>query len=148
MILRARRVLERRSALFESRPSLRRAWHWTELRVITFRSPPKRQTWNTRTATYRMASAGAIAYGYDANGNRTLHSGHTVGAFDNQDRLASYGSAAFTYSASQLQNSFGNREAIPEQGRIGVVTVSNWPAIMENATNPLPCLRLWTKHGL
>ncbi|MFA6238190.1 MAG: hypothetical protein WC635_12730 [Bacteriovorax sp.] len=37
---------------------------------------------------------------YDANGNRLSHSGSSVGTYDVQDRMLSYGSSTFTYNAN------------------------------------------------
>jgi YD repeat-containing protein len=42
-------------------------------------------------------------YGYDANGNRTLlttPTGTTAGVYDAQDRLLSYGTTTYTYTAN------------------------------------------------
>ncbi|MBK8995697.1 MAG: RHS domain-containing protein [Myxococcales bacterium] len=61
--------------------------------------------YDTRGRLTNVQRNGALYehYDYDANGNRTLlttPTGTTVGVFDAQDRLLSYGSATYTYTAN------------------------------------------------
>ncbi|MEZ4726002.1 MAG: RHS repeat-associated core domain-containing protein [Caldilineaceae bacterium] len=56
-----------------------------------------------RLATVIRNGAQIASYSYDANGNRTTTSdsrGTFAGSYDNQDRLLSYGSATYSYSAN------------------------------------------------
>lgn len=61
-----------------------------------------------RLATVIRNGAQIASYSYDANGNRTNTSdsrGTFAGSYDNQDRLLSYGSTSFSYSANgELQS--------------------------------------------
>ena len=58
---------------------------------------------------------GATAtYGYDANGNRTQVNGAAIAAYDDQDRLLSYGSNSYSYTA--------NGELLTKQDATGTTT--------------------------
>jgi RHS repeat-associated protein len=90
-------------------PQLSYTLAYDKLGRITTRSETLDGTTTTWEYGYDLAGRLAIVqqdgvvvreYGYDANGNRTHLNSLLMGSYDDQDRMLTYGTAAYTYGAN------------------------------------------------
>ena len=90
--------------------------------------------YDNRGRLWHVWTSGALTatYGYDANGNRssvTTAGGTIVPTFDDQDRLLTYGTAAFTYGANgELQTKTdGGKGTVYKYDSLGNLTEVDTP---------------------